>query len=65
MIPIMVMWNGNNIGGSAKRGVGIAIQIGFGNCGGVIGSFMYVIVPNFYISEPKHPNIHLQLPKPR
>jgi hypothetical protein len=41
MIPIMVMWNGNNIGGSTKRGVGIAMQIGFGNCGGVIASFVY------------------------
>lgn len=40
LIPIMVMWNGNNIGGTTKRGVGIAIQIGFGNCGGVIASFM-------------------------
>lgn len=37
----MVMWNGNNIGGSVKRGVGIAMQIGFGNCGGVIASFVY------------------------
>jgi len=44
MIPIMVMWNGNNIGGSIKRGVGIAIQIGFGNCGGVIASFTYVLL---------------------
>lgn len=41
MIPIMVMWNGNNIGGSVKRGVGIAMQIGFGNCGGIIASFVY------------------------
>jgi MFS family permease len=41
MIPIMVMWNGNNVGGSVKRGVGIAMQIGFGNCGGVIASFIY------------------------
>jgi sugar phosphate permease len=41
MIPIMVMWNGNNVGGTVKRGVGIAIQIGFGNCGGVIASFIY------------------------
>lgn len=40
MIPISVMWNGNNIGGSTKRGVGIAMHIGFGNCGGVIASFV-------------------------
>jgi hypothetical protein len=42
MIPIMVMWNGNNIGGATKRGVGIAMQIAFGNAGGVIASFVYV-----------------------
>lgn len=42
MIPVMVMWNGNNIGGTVKRGVGIAMQIGVGNCGGVIASFMHV-----------------------
>ena len=47
MIPIMVMWNGNNIGGTIKRGVGIAIQIGFGNCGGVIASFTYVFPSPF------------------
>lgn len=39
-IPIMVMWNGNNIGGSTKRSIGMAIQIGLGNCGGLIASFV-------------------------
>lgn len=39
-IPIMVMWNGNNIGGSTKRSIGMAIQIGLGNSGGVIASFV-------------------------
>jgi hypothetical protein len=47
MIPVMVMWNGNNIGGTVKRGVGIAMQIGVGNCGGVIASFMYV--PSYFL----------------
>lgn len=41
MVPILVMWNGNNIGGSIKRGVGIAMQVGTGNCGGIVASFMY------------------------
>ncbi|KEF63294.1 uncharacterized protein A1O9_01271 [Exophiala aquamarina CBS 119918] len=40
-IPILVMWNGNNIGGSVKRGVGIAMQVGTGNCGGIVASFIY------------------------
>lgn len=34
-VPQGVAWNGNNIGGSVKRGVGIACHVGFGNLGGV------------------------------
>lgn len=41
-IPVIIMWNGNNIGGSTKRSVGIAMQIAVGSCGGVIASFMLV-----------------------
>ncbi|KAF2015956.1 major facilitator superfamily transporter [Aaosphaeria arxii CBS 175.79] len=36
-----VAWNGNNIGGSTKRSVGIAMQVGFGNLGGVLSGFTY------------------------
>jgi hypothetical protein len=36
-----VAWNGNNIGGATKRAVGIAMQIGFGNLGGVIAVFTF------------------------
>jgi hypothetical protein len=35
-VPQGVAWNGNNIGGSLKRGVGIAMHVGFGNLGGAI-----------------------------
>lgn len=28
--PQGVAWNGNNIGGTVKRGVGIAMHVGFG-----------------------------------
>ena len=28
-VPQGVAWNGNNIGGSVKRGVGIAMHVGF------------------------------------
>ncbi len=35
-VPQGVAWNGNNIGGSTKRGVGIAMHVGFGNLGGII-----------------------------
>lgn len=37
-----VAWNGNNIGGSLKRGVGIAMHVGFGNLGGTMAAFLYL-----------------------
>jgi len=40
-VPQGVAWNGNNIGGSTKRGVGIAMHVGFGNLGGAIAAFLY------------------------
>lgn len=40
-VPQGVAWNGNNIGGSLKRSVGIAMHVGFGNLGGVMSSFIY------------------------
>ncbi|CUS13534.1 unnamed protein product [Tuber aestivum] len=40
-VPMGVAWNGNNIGGSTKRGVGIAMHVGFGNLGGIIAAFAY------------------------
>lgn len=49
-VPQGVAWNGNNIGGSVKRGVGIAMHVGFGNLGGVISGFIYLKkdAPNYY-----------------
>ncbi|KAF1814745.1 major facilitator superfamily transporter [Eremomyces bilateralis CBS 781.70] len=49
-VPQGVAWNGNNIGGSLKRGVGIAMHVGFGNLGGAIAGFIYLTVdsPKFY-----------------
>jgi membrane associated rhomboid family serine protease len=41
LVPLGVAWNGNNIGGSLKRGVGIAMHVGFGNLGGVVAAFVY------------------------
>ncbi|KAF8882837.1 major facilitator superfamily domain-containing protein [Infundibulicybe gibba] len=40
-VPMGVAWNGNNIGGTTKRAVGIAMHVGFGNLGGVISGFAY------------------------
>jgi hypothetical protein len=41
-VPQGVAWNGNNIGGSLKRGVGIAMHVGFGNLGGTISGYLYL-----------------------
>merc|ERR1712000_501543 len=39
-VPQGVAWNGNNIGGSVKRGVGIAMHVGWGNLGGAVAGFV-------------------------
>jgi hypothetical protein len=31
-VPQCTAWNGNNIGGSTKRSVGMAMQVGIGTC---------------------------------
>ncbi|KAK7756579.1 hypothetical protein SLS62_001416 [Diatrype stigma] len=41
-IPLGLAWNGGNIGGSMKRGTGIAMQVMGGNCGGIIASYVYL-----------------------
>lgn len=40
-VPQGIAWNGNNIGGSTKRGVGMAMHVAFGNIGGVIAAYIY------------------------
>ncbi|KAH7097519.1 major facilitator superfamily domain-containing protein [Auriculariales sp. MPI-PUGE-AT-0066] len=42
-IPQAVAWTGNNIGGSTKRGIGIAMHVGFGNLAGIIAAFLYPV----------------------
>jgi hypothetical protein len=42
LVPMGVAWNGNNIGGSLKRGVGIAMHVGFGNLGGTASAFLFL-----------------------
>lgn len=41
-LPLGITWNSNNIGGSLKRGVGIAMHVGSGNLGGILASFIYL-----------------------
>ncbi|KAK2609102.1 hypothetical protein QQS21_002329 [Conoideocrella luteorostrata] len=40
IVPQDLAWNANNIGGTTKRAVGIAMHIGFGNLGGAIAGFI-------------------------
>lgn len=49
-VPQGVAWNGNNIGGSLKRGVGIAMHVGFGNLGGTISAYLFIAKhkPRYY-----------------
>lgn len=41
-VPQGVAWNGNNMGGSLKRAVGIAMHVGFGNISGIISSYLFL-----------------------
>ncbi|PIL23217.1 MFS general substrate transporter [Ganoderma sinense ZZ0214-1] len=40
-VSTLIAWSGGNFAGEVKRAVVIAIVIGFGNLGGVVGSFIY------------------------
>ncbi|KAF6234434.1 hypothetical protein HO173_007467 [Letharia columbiana] len=40
--PITLVWLSNNMGGHYKRSINAAMQIGFGNFGGIIASNIYV-----------------------
>lgn len=39
--PVAIVWMANNLGGHYKRAIGLAIQIGFGNIGGIIASNVF------------------------
>ncbi|KAF2184069.1 MFS general substrate transporter [Zopfia rhizophila CBS 207.26] len=41
ILPGCNAWTINNLAGPAKRAMGIAFMICIGNCGGIIGSFIY------------------------
>ena len=40
--PLTIAWLNNNMGGHFKRSISSAMQIGFGNCGGIIASNIYL-----------------------
>jgi hypothetical protein len=41
LIPVVVSWGANNVGGSLKKGVATAMIVSVGNAGGVVSSFIY------------------------
>lgn len=41
LIPVVVSWGANNVGGSLKKSVATAIIVSVGNAGGVVSSFVY------------------------
>jgi len=41
-VPQALAWNGNNLGGTTKRGVGMAMHIGFANLGGASSAFIFL-----------------------
>ncbi|TLD34771.1 high-affinity nicotinic acid transporter [Venturia nashicola] len=41
-VPQCTCWNSNNVGGSTKRSVGMALQVGIGNLGGTMASYMFL-----------------------
>ena len=40
--PVTLAWLSNNMGGHYKRSVSSAMQIGLGNCGGIVASNIYI-----------------------
>ena len=40
--PVTLVWLNNNLGGHYKRSIGSAVQVGLGNCGGIIASNIYI-----------------------
>lgn len=40
--PVALAWLNNNMGGHYKRNISAAMQIGFGNCGGIVASNIYI-----------------------
>lgn len=40
--PVLMGWLSNNMGGHYKQSIASAMQIGFGNCGGLVASNVYL-----------------------
>lgn len=41
-MPLLVCWNSINFAGHARKSLGTSVQIGFGNIGGIISTFIFL-----------------------
>ena len=41
-MPVVLVWLNNNMGGHYKRNIAAAMQVGFGNCGGIVASNIFI-----------------------
>ncbi|SCW04600.1 LAFE_0H17128g1_1 [Lachancea fermentati] len=49
-MPVLICWTSLNYGGHARKSFGTAFQIGFGNIGGIISTFLFLSqdAPHYY-----------------
>lgn len=49
--PITLVWLNNNMGGHYKRSISSAMQVGIGNCGGIVASNIYITsqAPTYHV----------------
>lgn len=40
--PAAAAWNANNLAPATRRSIGVALMNAAGNCGGIVGSFMFI-----------------------
>lgn len=40
--PVTLAWLSNNVSGHYKRSIASAMQVGFGNCGGIVASNIFI-----------------------
>ncbi|KAJ8583660.1 MFS general substrate transporter [Rhizopogon salebrosus TDB-379] len=50
-VAVALAWIISNAGGDLKRGVVLAMVIGFGNLGGICSSFIYIDPPRYHIGH--------------
>jgi hypothetical protein len=52
-MPVVICWYNTNLGGHHKRSVGSAWQIGFGNIGGIVATYVFLpeTAPRFVLGK--------------